>query len=519
MTTTGITSSVRRAFDELIELAAPERRARLAELAAEDPALARQVAELLAAAEAAPEFLERPAAESELVGHGAGPWILEQRLSSGGASDVYRARRADGAEGWRVAVKVLRRRDDAAGVLRRFQAERRTLAALNHPFIVPLVDAGLLDDGRPYLATRLVEGLALDRFADGLGLEARLRLFLAVCAAVQHAHERLIAHCDLKPDNVLVTREGIPQLLDFGIARLLSDEVGAERALTPGYASPEQLAGGALGTPSDVWSLGAVLYELATGRRPFAGQPGAELVPASVAVLSDSAARARSAPPGEPAALARRLRGDFDALVAKALAPDPAARYGSVEQLARDLERFLAGRALAARPAAPLRRAWLFVRRNRLASAAVLLALLSLGVGVAGLYRGLLQSRAEASLGWRAHAQAALAASLLEDLVRSAGAASPAGLERALDQASAELARETKLWPETEGRLCIALGALYLEAGRPADAVAHLTRARELTRTTRGFGREDVERIERLLAAASGASQPQGSQPARSQNQ
>lgn len=519
MTTTGITDSVRRAFDELVELAAPERCARLLELEAGDAGLARRVAELLAAAEAAPGFLERPASESELVGHAAGPWILEQRLSSGGAGDVYRARRADGAEGWRVAVKVLRRRHDGAGVLRRFQAERRTLAALNHPYIVPLVDAGLLGDGRPYLATRLVEGVALDRFADGLDLEARLRLFLSVCAAVQHAHERLIAHCDLKPDNVLVTREGMPQLLDFGIARLVSDGVDGERALTPGYASPEQLAGGALGTPSDVWSLGVVLYELATGRRPFAGRPEARLVPASVAVRSDSLARAHSAPPVDPGALARRLAGDFDALVAKALALDPAARYGSVEQLARDLERFLARRALAARPATRARRVWLFVRRNRLASAAVSLALVSLVVGVAGLYRGLLRSRAEASLGWRAHAQAALAASLLEDLARSAGADSPAGLERALDQASAELGRETTLWPETEGRLRIALGALYLEAGRPADAVAHLERARELTRTTRGFGREDTERIERLLAAATAAAQPQGSQPARSQNQ
>ncbi len=514
MTTTGITDAVRRAFDELIELSLAERRVRLAELRAADAALARDVAELLDAAEAAPAFLERPAQESELVGHAAGPWVLEERLSGGGAGDVYRARRADGAEGWRVALKVLRRRSEASGVLRRFQAERRTLAALNHPFIVPLVDAGVLADGRPYLATRLVEGEPLDRFAAGLALEPRLRLFLAVCAAVQHAHERLIAHCDLKPDNVLVTREGMPQLLDFGIARLVSAEAGAgDPALTPGYASPEQLAGRALGTTSDVWSLGVVLYELATGRRPFAGPPGPGLLPASVAVLSADAPRAHSAPREEPARLARALRGDFDALVGKALALDPAERYGSVEQLARDLERFLDGRPLSAHPVSPARRARLFVRRNRLASAAVLVACLSLALGIAGLWRGLAQSRAEASLGWRAHAQAALAASLLEDLARAAGAASPAALEQALDQASAELVRATELWPETEGRLRIALGALYLETNRPAEAEAHLARALELATTTVGFGRGDRERVERLLAQA------QGSQPARSQNQ
>ena len=518
MTTTALTGAVRRAFEELIELDGAERGERLARLGAEDAGLARAVAELLEAAADAPAFLERPAAESELVGHAAGPWILEARLSSGGAGDVYRARRADESAGergpgWRVAVKVLRTRDGAGAVLRRFEAERRTLAALNHPFIVPLVDAGLLADGRPYLATRLVEGEPLDRFAAGLALEPRLRLFLSVCAAVQHAHERLIAHCDLKPANVLVTREGMPQLLDFGIARLLSEEAAGEPALTPGYASPEQLAGGVLGAQSDVWSLGAVLYELASGRRPLEAPGATRIPPPSEAVLSLRAPHAHAAPCEEPAALARRLRGDFDALARKALADDPSARYATVGELARDLERFLERRPLEARPASRARRALLLARRNRAASAAVLVALVSLALGIAGLYRGLLRSRAEASTGWRAHAQAALAASLLEDLARAAGSESPAALERALDRASHELAREAGTWPETEGRLRIALGALYLEVGRTADAEVNLRRARELAASTRGFGREDLERIERLLAQA------QGSQPARSKNQ
>jgi serine/threonine protein kinase len=326
MTRTELAPAVQRLFEELVELPGPERAARLARTASEDPALAREVEELLRAAESAPEFLERPAHESELVGHTVGPWSVEARLSSGGGGDVYRARRADGGASWRVALKVLPRDADRPEVRRRFESERRSLAALSHPYIVPLVDAGLAADGRPYLATRLVEGEPLDRACEGLDLEARLRLFLALASAVQHAHGRLIAHCDLKPANILVTREGMPQIVDFGIARFLAGESGGEAALTPGYASPEQLAGGPLGVASDVWSLGVVLHELASGRRPFAHGPEARLRPASAAVLDEGAPRAACGPPAEPVRLARRLRGDFDALLARALALDPAER-------------------------------------------------------------------------------------------------------------------------------------------------------------------------------------------------
>jgi serine/threonine-protein kinase len=509
MTTSALQPEVRRLFEELTELTPRERHARLAR---EEPALAERVERLFAASEAAPEFLERPALESELVGHAAGPWVLEERLSSGGAGDVYRARRADGSPGWRVALKVLRRGD--AELVRRFEAERRSLAALNHPFIVPLVDAGVLADGRPFLATRLVEGLPLDAHCAGLELDARLRLFLDVCAAVRHAHERLIAHCDLKPANILVTREGMPQLLDFGVARLFSEGAGAhELGLTPGYASPEQLAGEPLGAASDVWSLGVILYELATGRRPFAGAPRAAPLPPSAAVRAADRPAACAPPRDDAARLEARMRGDFDALVGRALAQDRRARYGSIELFARDLEHFLGARPLEARPASRLHRARLFARRNRMGTVAALMAFVALAVGASALARDLARSRAEASAGWRAHAQAALAARMLEDLARAAGP----GLERALDEASARLRAESELGPEAEGRLCIALGALYLDAGRPIDAAEHLRHAQDLASRTRGFGREDLQRIETLLARCD--AQLQGNQPARSTNQ
>jgi len=501
-TTALLAPEARRHFERALELDDDARRLYLAQAC--DAALARRIEELVSAERAAPGFLERPAQESELVGRRAGPWIVEQRLSSGGMSEVYRARRADGEHRWAVALKVLKRRADGAALARRFASERRTLAALSHPYIVALVDAGTLEDGRPYLATELVEGAPIDAAAAPLAFEARLALFLSVCAGVQHAHERLIVHCDLKPDNVLVRPDGMPQLLDFGIARLLSEDDGGLQPFTPGYASPEQIAGRPLTTASDVWSLGVLLYELVTGRR---AEPG--LAP-SVALRTRPAVRPCA--PREPVLrLARRLSGDFDAVVGHALATDPEHRYGSVATLAADVERFLELWPVSARALGPLARAALFLRRNRVLVAAGALALAGLGAGLVGLYRELERNRAEASLGWRAHAQAVVAGQMVEELVRGAHAA-PADFERALDEAAGRLEGTPDLGPETEGRLRLALGALYLEVGRGADAERHLVRAQELATVQRGFGREDRERIAALLARAQ-------SQPARSTNQ
>ncbi|MBK7643670.1 MAG: serine/threonine protein kinase [Planctomycetes bacterium] len=484
MTTTRIPGAeVRRLFEEVVELDARGRREVLIHA---QPEHAREVEQLLAAAESAPAFLEDPASASELTGQRIGPWILEQRLSLGGTGEVYQARRADGEPGWRVALKLLRLRGDERELRRRFEAERRSLAVLAHPYIVPLVDAGWLEDGRAYLATRLVDGQPLDRHCASLDLEARLALFLRVCAAVQHAHQWLIAHCDLKPANILVTAEGLPQLLDFGIARLFAAEgEAAERALTPGYASPEQFAGATLAAASDVYSLGAVLHELVCGAPPERGTGGARRAPSSM--------------PGLARGIARRLQGDFDAVVAKALAPEPGQRYASVAELAADLECFLERRPVRARPPTMLRRARLYLRRHAALSTALGVGLAALCLGLFSLRRDLEHTRAEASAGWRAHAQAALAARMLEDLARGAGP----GLEQALDQASARLEREPELPPEAEGRLRIALGALYLDAGRPSQAREHLLRARELASRTRGFGSTDLERLERLLAQSS----------------
>lgn len=468
-----IDAETERSFDELIELPASERELALARLRATSPELAARVARLLAASLAAPDFLERPAAETDLVGHDAGPWRLEARMAAGGAGDVYRAHRRDGSVDWHVAIKVLTGTVDDEASRQRFEAERQTLAALNHPYIAPLVDAGVLPDGRPYLATKLIEGETLDRHTAPLALEARLRLFLAICAAVQHAHERFVAHCDLKPSNILVTREGIPQLVDFGIARWVADPLRrGERSWTPGYASPEQLRGEALSTATDVYSLGVILFELVHDRLP-SERP-------------------------EQRGDRKRVAPDLIAIGNRALAEQPAQRFASVERLASDVARFLAGRPVTARSASRARRAWMFVLRNRVATAACGIAIASLGLAVSSLVRDLRSTREEASTGWRAHSEAARAVRFLEDLARRS--ASAPGFGEALDAAEKQIAAEAGIGPEAEGRLRIALGALYLDAGRAKDAVTQLERAREIAHSTPGFGPVDRERIDALLA-------------------
>jgi serine/threonine-protein kinase len=305
-----------------------------------------------------------------------GPYEVLGELGRGGMGAVYLARRADGGFDQRVAIKVLKRGMDSDEIVRRFTMERQILAGLAHPHIARLHDGGSLPDGRPYFVMEHVDGQPLPQHAAErrLGLEARLRLFLAVCSAVQFAHRNLVVHRDLKPANVLVNRDGQPKLLDFGIAKLLgtanegpSTSLDA-RPMTPQYASPEQLAGGPITTATDVYALGLLLYELLTGRNPQAEGRPAGALPRASAFLG-------TPPPGLPAEagrLAGALRGDLEAILTKALEPEPARRYDSVAALADDLERHLSHRPVTARHPTWSYRAQRFVRRHKLASAAAL---------------------------------------------------------------------------------------------------------------------------------------------------
>ncbi len=320
-----------------------------------------------------------------------GPYRLLREIGAGGMGAVWLAERADGALKRRIALKLPRLGWDAAGLAGRLARERDILAALEHPNIARLYDAGMDAQGRPYLAMEYVEGRPLDAYCNerGLDVRKRLELFLQVARAVAHAHARLVVHRDLKPSNILVTANGDVRLLDFGIAKLIEGDVGQEsanethltalagRALTPDYAAPEQIRGDTITVAVDVYSLGVVLYELLSGQRPY------KLKAASAAALEDAVVSLEvplASSFATDKARARQLRGDLDTILAKALKKAPGERYATVDAFAADLERHLAGSPVLARPDSIGYRASRFVRRNKLpVGVAVLIALALLG--------------------------------------------------------------------------------------------------------------------------------------------
>ena len=343
-----------------------------------------------------------------------GPYKLIRELGRGGMGTVWLAARADEQFEKRVALKVVRA-SDSEEVLRFFRRERQILAGLEHPNIARLLDGGTTDDGLPYFVMEHVEGVPIDRYCDEhkLSVPERLRLFEGVCSAVQHAHRSLVVHRDLKPGNILVTDEGVPKLLDFGIAKLLNPGVAgagsAETlvAMTPDYASPEQVRGRAITTGTDVYSLGVVLYELLTGQRPYrvkshehvevlkavceseperpstaVGRTGErrQADGTTIPTTPEEAGRLRHETPER---LKKRLKGDLDAIVLAALQKDPLHRYASVEGLARDIHRYLDGQPITARKTSTVYRLRKMAGRHKLgvaAAAAILVLLVTLAV-------------------------------------------------------------------------------------------------------------------------------------------
>ncbi len=321
-----------------------------------------------------------------------GPYRLLREIGSGGMASVWLAERTDMLQGRQVALKLPHGAWRRAGLAERMAREREILATLNHPNIARLYDAGVADDGQPYLALEYVEGDRIDAYCKNhdLDVRARLRLFLQAAQAVAHAHANLVVHRDLKPSNILVSAQGEVRLLDFGIAKLLDQGSAVEteltrqsgRALTPDYASPEQIRGEAIGTASDVYSLGVVLFELLTSTRPYA------LEHASRVALEEAILKAEPKRPSDAAvdAKARRaLRGDLDTIIGKALKKSPGERYATVDAMASDVARHLEQRPVLAQPDSAWYRLGKLLKRNRLAAgaaAAVATALVT-GSGVA----------------------------------------------------------------------------------------------------------------------------------------
>jgi eukaryotic-like serine/threonine-protein kinase len=323
------------------------------------------------------------------VGQHLGPYRLVRRIGEGGMAVVYLGERDDGQFQQRVAIKLLRRTVDAADSINRFKAERQILSALEHAHIARLIDGGSTAEGLPYLVTEYVEGSPITDHCrqHGLGVEERLDLFLQVIDAVHHAHQNLVVHRDLKPSNVLVDDAGRARLLDFGIAKLLlpSMQPGAapltrvgQVVMTPEYAAPEQLAGVEVTTAADIYQLGVLLHELLIGARPERSPSGGDNAPGTVPRPSTRVARgdgSGTASPLDRPRLARRLRGDLDAILQTALQDEPTKRYASAAAMATDLRNHLRGRPIAAQPESALNLLRRLVRRSPYAFAAAVLAL------------------------------------------------------------------------------------------------------------------------------------------------
>jgi len=397
-------SAVKDELTLLLELSATQRVAAIERLRLRDEVLAAEVESLLGA-EGPGDFLERPAAQllpapgawagAATAGAGPlpperiGPWRIEREIGRGGMGTVYRAHREDGAFEQMVAIKLVRPELSSEMLRRRFLVERRILASLEHPNIARVLDGGNTDDGAPYLVLEYVAGEPIDVYADAraLTIEQRLRLFVLVCEAVHHAHQKLVLHRDIKSANVLVDDKGQPKLLDFGIAKLLTPDptetdltlAGVAQPLTPEWASPEQLRGEPLTTASDVYSLGVLLYVLLSGRRPHRcdGESAASFA-ASIAASPWPTLVASGAVGAAPGVERQRLRGDLDRIARKALDPDPARRYTTASELAADIDRFLRGRPVAAHPVALGYRLRKWLGRHRAAAAAALLVASSL---------------------------------------------------------------------------------------------------------------------------------------------
>lgn len=469
--------SLRDLFEAACDLPPSQWRPTLERLS-EDPALVDEAMAMLEAQTAGFERALQPLRDwidglqqPELsTGDEVGPWRLVERIASGGMGTVFVAERADGLFRQRVAIKLLRGRSATPVLEQRLAAERQILAELQHPNIARLHDGGTTPSGAPYLVMEYIDGQPLDAWCEARspGLRERLALFLRICDAVQAAHRRLVVHCDLKPGNVLVRADGEPVLLDFGIARLLGEDADEGGGFcTPAYASPELLRGGApVGTSSDVFSLGAMLGELLSRRRMQ--RPSRD---------PDAPVPLPSAWAGDDCPWKRLLRGDLDAIVARACAIDPQRRYASVDAFSRDIEDWLSHRPVSARhgawwyrPMRWLRRHW----RGTALAAGICCVLLAFAWRLAGERE-------------RAREEASIAHQVSDFLVKAFASASdvPAApghdvtARQVLDRAAARVGTDGSVPPAMLARLRRVLGQAYLELGVPLPAEELLAQAAE----------------------------------------
>jgi serine/threonine-protein kinase len=447
-----------------------------------------------------------PAFSAGSPGAMVGPYRLVRQLAAGGQGSVWLADRPDGLVNRPVAIKLpigLAYRPDLAD---RMARERDILASLTHPHIARLYDAGVTPRGEPFLALEYVEGTTIDRHAEALTLEVRARvtLFLQVVRAVAYAHGQLVIHRDLKPSNVLVTAEGYVRLLDFGIAKLLDEAPGPDstltetggRAMTLGYASPEQVSRAPLGVATDVYSLGVMLYELLSGARPYS--PARD----TVAALEDAILSQDPRPPSDVARDAhtrKALAGDLDTIVLKALKKRPADRYETVSAFAEDLERYLTGRPVLARPDSRWYRTTKFVRRNALAvgAAAAVVAAVLAGAGIAVWQARV--ARAEQS---RAESVKDFVASIFRDANPDVGGGATLTALEVLTNAQQRIETGLDTEPLVRAELLHVIGDSLLAVGEAERAAGVLAKALAERRRLLPADSLSIAETELLLAQA-----------------
>ena len=501
-----------RYLDRVLDATEAERDACMASIRAEDPDIATDVEVMLAQHRqlSAEGFLEsRPAPsalEASLAGVTVGAYTLESALGHGGMGTVWLAKRSDGRFEGHAAVKLLNAALVGRGGEERFRREGTILARLAHPHIARLIDAGVSNTGQPYLVLEHVDGKHIDAYCDEAALPVadRIRLFLDVQSAVAHAHANLIVHRDLKPSNVLVAADGQVKLLDFSIAKLIEDDRVSRltreggSAMTPRYAAPEQINGGAITTATDVYALGVLLYELLSGQHPTGAGLKSQadhtraivevepkkLSAAALAASDADAARRRTTRDR----LSRQLRGDLDIIVGKALKKDPSERYGSVAEFADDLRRHLAHEPIGAQPDSMRYRSGKFIRRRwRVVTAAA--AASAAVMTLIGFYT--VQLTAERD---RARVQAEKASQLSEllssvltsvDPFRTPGSDEPT-VRNLLDAAATRVTTELTAQPELQAEMLTVIGRTYDRLGMRERALPLLEQALEIGRQTLG---------------------------------
>lgn len=507
-------------LDQVLELTPEERKGYLHDLAKADFTLAADLMVLLGEEQALHDekYLEHDAqdlfADSQLVGRTFGAYTLVEPLGAGGMGSVWLARRSDGRFEGTAAVKLLSAALLGAQGASRFRREGTILARLKHPHIAQLIDAGVSEAGQPYLVLEYVEGEPIDRWCDNraLDLESRLRLFLDVLAAVAHAHSNLVVHRDLKPGNVMVSKDGRVKLLDFGIAKLLEGDDGAPtqltrdvgHAFTPAYAAPEQVLGESVTTATDVYALGALLYLLLSGRHP-AGGPGVSPAEMLRAILetdpdrpshvvhatrtqpTEAQSKSATARSSTPERLRRELRGDLDIIVAKALKKRPQERYASVAALTEDLRRYLAEEPILARPDSLAYRGAKFARRHARSLTALSVAVLCLAAIIAFYGTRLAHERDRVR---REAQKAAQVSEFLTGLLTHADpyqADSPDPTVRSLlDAGAARVRKDLAGEPEVQREMLTLMGRIYERRGAYEQALPLLGEAVTLGRKTLG---------------------------------